>query len=84
MVPLDSGPWFLVDKNSPVAAKELEATKEWQLLGENDTVAAGMHIRMDMTTGEKWVNCKLPDGGDEGENGTEESKNSNTNAGLRL
>jgi hypothetical protein len=72
------GLWFLVDKNSPVAAKELEATKEWQLLGENDTVAAGMHIRMDMTTGEKWV--KLPDGGDESENGTEESKNSNTNA----
>lgn len=36
-------------------AKEIEVTKEWQLLGENDTIPAGMHIRMDMTTGEKWV-----------------------------
>ena len=44
-------------------AKEIEATHEWQLLGENDTVAAGMHIRMDMTTGEKWV--KLQDEDDE-------------------
>eukprot|EP00339_Tiarina_fusa_P018326 CAMPEP_0117083646 /NCGR_PEP_ID=MMETSP0472-20121206/58888_1 /TAXON_ID=693140 ORGANISM="Tiarina fusus, Strain LIS" /NCGR_SAMPLE_ID=MMETSP0472 /ASSEMBLY_ACC=CAM_ASM_000603 /LENGTH=379 /DNA_ID=CAMNT_0004812347 /DNA_START=124 /DNA_END=1261 /DNA_ORIENTATION=+ len=36
-------------------AKEVEVTKEWQLLGENDTIPAGMHVRMDMTTGEKWV-----------------------------
>ncbi|CAB9496384.1 expressed unknown protein [Seminavis robusta] len=36
-------------------AKEIEATNEWTLLGENDTVAAGMHVRMDLTTGEKWV-----------------------------
>lgn len=35
--------------------KEIEATQEWTLLGENDTVDAGMHIRIDMTTGEKWV-----------------------------
>lgn len=36
-------------------AKEVEVTKEWQLLGENDTIPAGMHVRMDLTTGEKWV-----------------------------
>jgi hypothetical protein len=36
-------------------SKEIEATSEWTLLGENDTVAAGMHVRMDLTTGEKWV-----------------------------
>lgn len=45
-----------------VQAREVEATHEWTLLGENDTVAAGMHIRMDMTTGEKWV--KLMDDDD--------------------
>ena len=36
-------------------AKEIEVTKEWQRIGENDTIPAGMHVRMDMTTGEKWV-----------------------------
>jgi nucleotide exchange factor SIL1 len=46
----------------PSFAKEIEATHEWTLLGENDTVAAGMHIRMDLSTGEKWV--KLPDDDD--------------------
>ena len=43
-----------------VLTKEVEATHEWTLLGDNDTVAAGMHIRMDLETGKKWV--KLPDG----------------------
>lgn len=51
------------------AAKEIEATHEWTALGENDTVAAGMHIRIDMTTGEKWV--KLMD--------DDEEKNSSDN-----
>jgi nucleotide exchange factor SIL1 len=44
-------------------AKEIEATHEWTLLGENDTVDSGMHIRIDMTTGEKWV--KLPSDDDD-------------------
>lgn len=44
-------------------AVEITATDEWQLLGENDTVDAGLHIRMDLTTGEKWV--KLPDSKDD-------------------
>jgi len=35
--------------------KEVEVTSEWTLLGENDTIPAGVHVRMDMTTGEKWV-----------------------------
>jgi nucleotide exchange factor SIL1 len=47
--------------------KEIEATSEWTLLGENDTVAAGMHIRMDLTTGEKWVKQIMEDD-DENEN----------------
>jgi len=36
-------------------AKEIIATHEWQLLGENDTVPAGLHIKMDLSTGEKWA-----------------------------
>lgn len=36
-------------------AKEIIATHDWQLLGENDTVPAGLHIKMDLSTGEKWA-----------------------------
>lgn len=47
---------LLSQRSGQVAwAKEIEVTTEWQLLGENDTIPAGMHVRMDMTTGEKWV-----------------------------
>ena len=38
-----------------VDAKEITATHEWQLLGENDTIPAGLHIKVDLSTGEKWV-----------------------------
>jgi hypothetical protein len=38
-----------------LAAKELVVTKEWQLVGENDTIPAGAHVRMNLTSGEKWV-----------------------------
>jgi hypothetical protein len=39
-----------------VNGKEIVAQRDtWTLIGENDTVDAGMHIRIDMTTGEKWV-----------------------------
>lgn len=58
-----------------VTAKEVEVTNEWQLLGENDTIPAGMHVRIDMTTGEKWV--KLLDDEEESE---EEKGGTNTNA----
>lgn len=48
-----------------IDAKEITATNEWQLLGENDTVPAGLHIKVDLSTGEKWA--KLPDDGDDDE-----------------
>jgi len=51
-----------------VLSKEIEATKEWQTIGENDTVPAGAHIRMDMTTGEKWIKL-LDDDDDDEEDG---------------
>jgi nucleotide exchange factor SIL1 len=60
-----------------VDAKEVVATKDWTLLGENDTVAAGMHIRMDLAKGQKWV--KLPSA-EEGD-GRGDSKDEKTAAG---
>jgi len=43
-------------------AKEIEVTKDWQMIGENDTIPAGMHVRMDLTTGGKWVKLMDKDG----------------------
>ena len=45
--------------------REIVATEEWQLLSENDTIPAGLHVRMDLNTGEKWV--KLPSDEDDDE-----------------
>jgi len=42
-------------------AKEIEATNEWQKVEGNDTIPAGAHVRMDMTTGEKWVKLMSED-----------------------
>jgi hypothetical protein len=39
----------------PCVGEEVELTNEWQLLGENDTVPAGAHIRMDLTNGGRWA-----------------------------
>lgn len=36
-------------------AEEIVATNEWQRLGPNDTVPAGLHVKMDLSTGEKWA-----------------------------
>jgi len=36
-------------------AKEIVATHEWQLLSEDDTLPAGLHVRMDLSTGKKWA-----------------------------
>ena len=36
-------------------AREITATNEWQLLDENDTVPAGLHIKMDLATGQRWA-----------------------------
>jgi nucleotide exchange factor SIL1 len=44
----------------------VQATNEWTLLGENDTIAAGMHVRLDLEKGERWV--KLPDNTDDDDN----------------
>jgi len=46
---------FVFPMITVVISKEIEATKEWQIIGENDTIPSGAHVRMDMTTGEKWV-----------------------------
>jgi len=51
-----------------IEAREIVATNEWQKLSENDTVPAGLHVKIDITTGEKWA--KLPS---EDENEDEES-----------
>lgn len=42
-----------------INAAEIVPTKEWALLKEGETIPAGLHIKMDLSTGEKWV--KLPD-----------------------
>lgn len=36
-------------------AKEIVATKEWQQLQEGDTIPQGLHVKMDLSTGMKWV-----------------------------
>lgn len=46
-------------------------------MGENDTVPAGVHVRMDMTTGEKWV--KIVDDEDDNDN-AENHKNVDVDA----
>lgn len=59
-------------------SKEVEATNTWTQLGENDTIAAGMHVRIDMTTGEKFV--KLPDDDDDDENAESKASASASNS----
>jgi hypothetical protein len=48
------------------SSKELVLTKEWQTIGENETLPAGAHIRMDMTTGEKMAKLLDSDQPDKG------------------
>lgn len=48
--------------NHLVEGKEIIATREWQELEEGDSVPAGLHIRMDMTTGKKWARLDIDDG----------------------
>jgi len=38
-----------------VNGKEVEVTNEWYLLQDGETIPAGAHIKMDLSTGEKWV-----------------------------
>lgn len=43
-----------------VYGKEIVATKEWQRVGPGDTLPAGLEIRMDLSTGEKWARLIPP------------------------
>lgn len=54
---------------SSTQGREIVVTNEWQVIGENDTVPQGMHVRLDLTTGEKLV--KLP----EADNGQQRNNN---------
>jgi nucleotide exchange factor SIL1 len=49
--------WLLSNRRAAfVSAAEIQPEPGiWMPIGENDTIPAGMHVRMDMTTGEKWV-----------------------------
>mmetsp|Transcript_26799 Transcript_26799/g.40545 ORF Transcript_26799/g.40545 Transcript_26799/m.40545 type:complete len:99 (+) Transcript_26799:256-552(+) len=38
-----------------VVSKEIVATNDWQKVGENDTIPAGLEIRMDLSKHETWV-----------------------------
>jgi nucleotide exchange factor SIL1 len=67
----------VVVQNHVSFAKEIEVTKEWTKLEENDTLPEGVHVRMDMTTGEKWA--KLLDV-DEEEDQSRGTQSSNSNA----
>merc|ERR1712013_77541 len=49
-----------------VQVKEIVATHEWQLLSDNDTVPAGLHIKMDLSTGQKWAKIASGEKRDEG------------------
>mmetsp|Transcript_2546 Transcript_2546/g.2861 ORF Transcript_2546/g.2861 Transcript_2546/m.2861 type:complete len:165 (+) Transcript_2546:207-701(+) len=42
-------------KNSFLEAKEIEATSQWQVVEEGDTIPAGLHVKMNLETGEKLV-----------------------------
>mmetsp|Transcript_1760 Transcript_1760/g.2728 ORF Transcript_1760/g.2728 Transcript_1760/m.2728 type:complete len:541 (+) Transcript_1760:119-1741(+) len=59
-------------------SKEIDVTNEWQVVGENDTIPAGVHVRMDLSTGEKWV--KLVDDQHEEDGNQETDKNEKKSA----
>ena len=40
---------------SSTLSKEFVATNSWQKLDPEDTIPAGLHVRMDMTTGERFA-----------------------------
>lgn len=44
----------------PCDAKEIVATRKWQRLGPEDTLPAGLEIRIDLTSGEKWARLMPP------------------------
>lgn len=68
------------------AAKELEPkVGEWTRIGENDTIPAGMHVRIDMTTGEKWVKQLDPEDDEQNKKpASSSSRNSNKQVALQV
>jgi hypothetical protein len=54
-------------------AKEIQVTSDWTVVGENDTIPAGAHVRMDLSTGEKWV--KRIDENDDNEKAKDDASN---------
>ena len=50
-------------KNGVCFAKEIVATSQWQRIKEGDTLPAGLHIKVDLSTGEKWA--RLVDSGND-------------------
>lgn len=56
---------FLLKAQSCIYAKEIVPSHKWQKLMDNDTIPAGMHVKVDLSTGEKWA--KIAGGGDDDE-----------------
>ena len=54
---------FSTSQIKNVNAKEIEATDEWQIVAEGDTIPAGLHVKMDLETGTKWVKLLKDDEG---------------------
>jgi len=48
-----------------VHSREIVATNEWQLVKEGDTIPSGLHVRMDLEKGEKWVKLISDDDDDD-------------------
>jgi len=42
-------------------SKEFVATSEWQVLPPEDSIPAGLHVRMDMTTGQRFAKISSED-----------------------
>ena len=49
----------------PAHAKEIVATTEWQVLADNETLPAGLHVKVNLSTGEKWVKIPTDDSRDD-------------------
>lgn len=47
---------------SCINSKEIVPSHKWQKLMDNDTIPAGMHVKVNLSTGEKWAKSA---GGDE-------------------
>eukprot|EP00956_Cyclotella_meneghiniana_P028533 scaffold66649_cov36-Cyclotella_meneghiniana.AAC.2 len=64
--------------------REITATNEWQLIGENDTIPAGLHVKMDLSTGEKWARIVQDDNENDDRDDLQMNDNNNNNDGGAL